>query len=130
MDEFILYQGLEKNILFYKLSDKNMTQIVDTINLPKGFDRRVKLTDSERKEIRSLHKEGNTIRSIARLFEKKCSRRLIQYILYPERLEEIYKRQKENKNWLKYYDKDKRREYMRGHREYKALVLGIKRKTI
>jgi len=102
-----------------------MTHIIDDTNLPKGFDRRVKLTDSEREEIKRLHKEGNTIRGIARLFEKKCSRRLIQYIIYPERLEAVYRRQQENKNWLKYYDKDKRREYMKGHREYKALVFGM-----
>ncbi len=105
-----------------------MTNIIDDTNLPKGFDRRVKLTDSEREEIKRLHKEGNTIRSIARLFEGKCSRRLIQYIIYPERLEAVYRRQKENKNWLIYYDKDKRREYMRGHRRYKALVFGVKKR--
>jgi len=102
-----------------------MTMIIDETNLPKGFDRRIKLTDQEREEIKKLHKEGMTIRAIARMFEKKCSRKTIQYIIYPERLETIYRRQKENKSWEKYYDKDKRREYMRSHRAYKKLVFGI-----
>jgi len=107
-----------------------MSHIIDDTNLPKGFDRRVKLTDSEREEIKKLYKEGNTIRSIARLFEKKCSRRLIQMIIFPERLKAMYERQKEEKHWLKYYDRDKRREYMRKHRRYKALILGVKRRKM
>ena len=106
-----------------------MTRIIDDTNLPKGFDRRVKLTILERRRIRRLHSEGNSIRAIARLFEKKCSRRLIQMIIFPERLRALYQRQKEEKHWKTYYDKDKRREYMRNHRKYKALVLGVKKKV-
>ena len=107
----------------------HIVKIVDDINIPKGFDRRVKLTNKEREKIIELHKEKYPIREIARMFKKKCSRRLIQYTIYPERLKELYRRQKENKNWLVYYDKDKRREYMRGHRQYKKLLFGIKNKT-
>jgi len=106
-----------------------MTQIVDTINLPKGFDRRIKLTDKDREEIKRLYEEGMAVRAIARMFEKKCSRRLIQMIIFPERLRALYQRQKEEKHWKTYYDKDKRREYMRNHRKYKALVLGVKKKV-
>jgi len=106
-----------------------MPYVVEDINLPKGFDRRVKLTDQEREEIRKLYKEGNGIRAIARMFEKKCSRRLIQMIIFPERLKELYRKQKEEKHWSIYYDKDKRREYMRNHRRYKALVFGVEERN-
>lgn len=105
-----------------------MSIIVDEIKLPKGFDRRVKLTDSDREKIKRLHKEGKGIREIARMFEKKCSRRLIQFVIYPERLKELYRKQKEEKHWSIYYDKDKRKEYMRNHRKYKALVFGVKKR--
>lgn len=100
--------------------------IIDIINLPKGFDRRVKLTDKEREEIKELHKQGIGIRAIARKFEKKCSRRLIQFVIFPERQKVVVKRQKDDKNWIKYYDKEKRKFYMRDHREYKKKVLGTK----
>ena len=106
-----------------------MPYIIEKINLPKGFDRRVKLTDEEREEIRKLHKEGLKIREIARMFEGKCSRRLIQLVIYPERLEEHYRKQKEGKKWMTYYDKDKHREYVRGHRAYKALVFGVEKRS-
>ena len=95
-------------------------------NLPKGFDRRIKLTDKERLEIKELYRQGIAIREIARRFKDKCSRKLIQYIIFPERLEIIYQRAKDNENWKRYYDRDKRREYQRNHRRYKAKILGLK----
>ena len=101
---------------------------IDEINLPKGFDRRVKLTDSDREKIKRLHKKGLGIREIARMFEKKCSRRLIQFVIYPERLKKLYQTQKEEKHWKIYYNKDKWRESMRNHRKYKALVFGVESK--
>lgn len=82
----------------------------------KELDKRRKLNDEDKEYIKKLHTEGTTIREIARIYEKVCSRTLIQLVLFPERLEVIKKRQIENKNWIKYYNKDKRKEYMRTYR--------------
>ena len=65
------------------------------IRLPRTLDRRVKLTDEDKNDIIRLHKKGTPIREIARLFKKKCSRRQIQFILFPQRLVEVRKHSKE-----------------------------------
>ena len=72
------------------------------------FDRRRKLTEDQKDEIRKI---GTTMsqRELAKKFN--VSRRLIVFILYPERLKPV--------DNSKYYDKDKHREYMKSHRHYK-----------
>ena len=88
--------------------------------IPRRFDRRVKLTEDERQEIIYLYKiEGQTIRAIARTFEGKCSRRMIQFILFPERADVA----RENfKKWRKAnpVKKEDWRRDMKGHRNYKV----------
>ena len=88
--------------------------------IPRRFDRRVKLTEDERQEIIYLYKiEGQPIRAIARTFEGKGSRRMSQFILFPERAdvarENFHKGRKANpvkkENW---------RRDMKGHRRYKV----------
>lgn len=89
------------------------------MRIGKENDARVKLSDEDREYIRKLYKkDGLPIREIARLFEKKCSRRLIQFVIFPERLEVVKKRAIENKNHKKYYSKEKHREYMRNYRKH------------
>ncbi len=56
------------------------------IRLPAKLDRRIKLTLEDRADIKRLYfQEKNSIREIARTFENKCTRRMIQFILFPER---------------------------------------------
>ena len=62
-----------------------MTQIIDVIKLGKRYDRRIKLTDADRIDIQKMYILGVPIREISRKYEKKCSRRLIQFVLFPER---------------------------------------------
>lgn len=89
-----------------------------TVRIGKELDHRRKLTDEDKEDIRRLYNiEHYTIRQIAREYEKVCSRRLIQYVIFPERLEVVRNRQIKNKSWIKYYDKEKRKEYMRTHRQ-------------
>lgn len=95
----------------------------EKMTLPRELDRRVKVTDEDRAEIRRLHKEGVAIREIARRFEGKTSRRNIQYILFPERLAENRKRREERGGWRQYYDKETHRKQVREHRRYKHKVL-------
>jgi hypothetical protein len=83
-----------------------------------SFDRRVKLTADDKELIRKIRKEENlSQRELARKFN--VSRRLIQYILDPEKLEENKRLREERGGSKQYYDKEKHREYMKDHRRYK-----------
>jgi hypothetical protein len=80
------------------------------------------LTDKDRADIVGLFAEGWAVRKIARYYEDKCSRRLITFIIFPDRLERMQKQHKLEKHHLKYYNKDKWREEMRRHRKHRAEV--------
>ena len=83
-----------------------------------SFDRRVKLTDEDKELIRKISKEENlSQRELARKFN--VSRRLIQYVLDPEKLTENKRIREERGGSKQYYDKEKHREYMKDHRRYK-----------
>ena len=84
----------------------------------KENDKRRKITDEDKAYIKQLHKQGETVREIARIMEKVCSRRSIQFILYPERLAVVKARQIEVKRWQPYNTKDKRLEVMRKYRKH------------
>jgi len=89
------------------------------IKLPKEKDRRRKLTDEEKEEIKELYRKGWSIRKIAKKFQDKCSRRLVQFILFPER----YKHSRINWHWRNYYNKEKHAKIMKEYRRYKAKIL-------
>lgn len=78
-------------------------------------DRRIKLTDADRDEIKEL--VGMPIRAIARLYG--VDKRLIQFILYPERAEKNKLDRANRGGSAAYYNKDKQRMYMKNHRHYK-----------
>ncbi len=79
-------------------------------------DRRCKLTEEQKDKIISLR----GIMSAHRCAEQfQVSRRTIQFLWYPERLEENKKRRKERGGWKQYYEKSKWAETMREHRRYK-----------
>lgn len=83
-----------------------------------SFDKRVKLTDDDKKLILKLRTEENlSQRVLARQFN--VSRRLIQYVLDPEKLAENIRQRNERGGSKQYYDRDKHREYMKDHRRYK-----------
>ena len=92
---------------------------LDDYRITKKNDKRYKLNDKDRQEIKDLYKNNTAIREIARLFESKCSRRLIQFVLFPERDKKLKEISKQEKRHLKYYDKEKRKKYMQVHRAYK-----------
>lgn len=87
--------------------------------VPRKFDRRVKLTEEDKYNMREMYRQGETVRGIARIFEGKCSRRMVQFVLFPERADVA----KENfKRWRKEnpITKEAWRGYMKGHRHYKV----------
>lgn len=78
-------------------------------------DRRIKLSDADREEIRNL--TGLSINEIARRYG--VNKRLIQFILFPERLARNKQLRKERGGSKIYYDRQKQAEYTRKHRRYK-----------
>jgi len=90
----------------------------NTARIGHDNDKRRKITEEDKQYMRKLHKAGEPIREIARVFEALCSRRSIQLVLYPERYERIKARAKEVKRYQAYNDKDHRREYMRAYRKH------------
>lgn len=80
------------------------------------FDRRVKLTPADKEEIRQ-NALGLSQRALARLYN--VSRRTIQFIIFPEKLEENLKRRQELGGSKRYYNREKHTECIREHRKYK-----------
>lgn len=92
----------------------------EKIKLPRELDRRVKLTEEDKEIIRKLYKEERKgVREIARMYEHKCSRRLIQFVIFPERAEVAKRRMKEH--WREYsvVHKKKRKEAQKSLRRRK-----------
>jgi hypothetical protein len=85
----------------------------EKIRLPAEYNRRRKLSDKDRADIKNLWAEGAAIRALARMYD--VDKRLIQFILFPERQEAA----KRNRDWRDYYDKEKNTKAIREHRRYK-----------
>jgi hypothetical protein len=86
------------------------------LKIPKKYDRRIKLTDKERQEIKDLYGKVSQ-RKLARMFG--VSRRLIQFIGCPEKHRKNLLRRADSGGSAQYYNKDKWREQMKDHRRYK-----------
>lgn len=103
----------------------------EKIKLPKGKDRRYKLTEADIVRIRELHAMGYPIREIARMMEGVCSRRTIQLTIYPERREKMRENARlwrlENGNTLQRYGRKEWSKTMREHRRYKFSILNMKK---
>ena len=87
------------------------------INNPK-HDRRVKLTEEDKENIRIEYSKGDT--SHNKLAVKYgVSKRLISFVLNPDKLEKAKEQFSERRKDGRYYDKDKHREATRSHRDHK-----------
>lgn len=80
-------------------------------------DGRRKLPVSKHAEVRRVYKKLKSQRNTAAFF--KVSRRLIVFILYPERLAAFQKARYALRPWLKYHNTAERRETMRKYRAKK-----------
>lgn len=86
------------------------------LKIPVELDRRIKLNDVQKQEIIDLYRTTITSqRKLAKLYG--VSRRLIYFILNPDKLEECKQRRLEK--GTTYYDKEKHRVYMQEHRTYR-----------
>jgi predicted HTH transcriptional regulator len=82
------------------------------------FDKRIKLTDDDKKLIIWLREEEKlSQRQLAARFN--VSRRLITFVLDPEKKVRDLENREKRGGWKQYYDKEKNTEYMKDHRNYK-----------
>lgn len=110
-----------------------MPYLLDKIKIGKQYDRRRKLTDKDREEIRRLYREhgGRTLKGVigkamsTRALAKRfnVSRRLIQFVIHPERLKALQEHNVKIKHHKIYYDRKKVRKYMAKHRAYKRQLV-------
>lgn len=88
------------------------------LKLSKEDDKRVKLNDEEKKEIKKLYDTGMfSQRKLAKMYG--VSRRSIQFIIDPEKLKENHKKFSERQKDGRYYNKERHREYIKKYRERK-----------
>jgi len=97
----------------------------NSARIGKQKDARIKITAEQRGMIKRLYEEGESIRSISRRFDGICSRRLIQFVLFPERRERVLQRARETKRWEKYNRGEVRKLYMRQHRKNLLKAYGM-----
>jgi DNA-binding XRE family transcriptional regulator len=88
----------------------------DKLRIPRHLDARVKLSLEDREEIKELYNTGEiSQRALARKYD--VSRRLISFILFPEKEAKCKQQQKER--GTPKYDPDIRNRYMAKHRRRK-----------
>jgi DNA invertase Pin-like site-specific DNA recombinase len=94
----------------------------DKIKLPKGKDRRVKLTDEQRADLIEMRKQGLSYSKLGKAFN--CSKRLAILICNPEKYEKLKKQSAARHAEGRYkYSKEEWAAVMREHRRYKQSVL-------
>lgn len=91
------------------------------LKMRKEDDKRIKLTEGDKQEIRKLYSQGvMSQRQLAEMFN--VSRRSIQFALDPEKLKRNNKQRAERGKDGRYYQKEKQREYMREYRHRKKML--------
>lgn len=97
-----------------------MPNKLDKIRYTKEQDGRIKILPEQYEEVREKYRVVQSLRAVAGYYG--VDKRTIQFIIHPEKLEDLKRHNKEIKHWSIYYDKDKRREYMRKWRAKKKLT--------
>ena len=84
------------------------------------LDRRKKLTEEDKQNILDLyHKERLPKREIARRYEGICSRRLIIFVIHPERLHAMQEKHRKEEHWKTFYNREKLTKAKRDWANYK-----------
>jgi hypothetical protein len=99
-----------------------MPYLTDKQKLDNYFiDGRTKMLPCQKERCIALYEEGTGIRALSRMFN--VSRRLIQFLLFPERKEKNLQDREERGGTMKYYDKDYHKFHMKKHRAKKHKIL-------
>lgn len=94
---------------------------LDKIPMGKANDGRRKITDDQKLQMHKLYRDGMSIHQISR--DIGCSKRSVQFQLFPERLKRVQQLAKDAKRWEPYNTKELRREVMRKYRGKKRHLL-------
>ena len=93
----------------------------DKLLVPKEHDKRIKLTQEDKELIRHLYETTDTSqRKLATQFG--VSRRLIQFILDPEKQKANLQAREARGGSKQYYDKETNKKRMKAHREHKRAL--------
>lgn len=85
--------------------------------IPAELNRRIKITQEIADNMRAMYQEGFAIKAIAREFN--VHPRTVKRHIVPGYADAENKKRKQEKVWLKYYDREQRRLHMQNHRHYK-----------
>jgi transposase len=85
------------------------------------LEKRTKLMPCQKEMVVYWHNRGLSQRKIASMFN--VSRRLIVFIVFPERQKKNYEARLERGGSMQYYKKEKNNEYQKKHRKYKNEIL-------
>lgn len=85
--------------------------------IPKEYKKSAKYNEVDRLHVQKMHKEGISMHEISRT--TGMSRRMIQFIIYPERLVIAKEQYKQRRKDGRYYVKDKHTLAIRAHRAYR-----------
>lgn len=101
----------------------------EKLSLPRTLDRRIKITEPQKAEVKKLSEDGMSQRKIAK--EVGISRPMVGFILEPKKWEENLKKRATRKDSIKQYykNKDKQAKWQREYRKYKQ-ELHLKDKLI
>lgn len=100
-----------------------MSKLIEEFRIGKANDRRRKLTEEQKEEIRALKDTGLSKKEVAVRYG--CDRRTIDFIWNPEKLQRNIQLRQENGGSSAYYDKEKHRQYMQKYRNHKREILGL-----
>ena len=89
----------------------------DKMKIPKEYDRRRKLSEEDKEEIRKQYRVVKSQRKLAKAWN--VSRRLITFILDPEKERQNKHRYKERGGSKVYYDRERHTKAMKIHRKRK-----------
>lgn len=89
-----------------------------TARITHAHDKRIKLTDDDKARILALYAQGVAVREIARQFEGVCSRRAVQFIIFPERLAIVHAQYKDRRKDGRYYAKEKNTKAQQDYRKH------------
>ena len=92
---------------------------IDKINVTKQYDRRIKLSDKDKKIIYKTYWQGGTsYNQLAKQYH--VSKRLIIFICNPEKYEKVKEQHKERRKDGRYKETaEQKKQIMREHRAYK-----------
>ena len=100
-----------------------MSKLIEEFRIGKENDRRRKLTEIQKDEIRALKDTGASKQDVAAQYG--CDRRTVDFLWYPEKLKRNLQLKQERGGTKHYYNKEKHRQYMRAYRNHKRQILGL-----